>query len=32
MGPVMAQSKTAKTDKEDPNKKTFFVETACGEC
>lgn len=32
MASIMAQSKTAKTDKEDPNKKKLFVETACGEC
>lgn len=32
IAPAMAQSKSAKTDKADPNKKMLLVETSCGEC
>ena len=30
--PAMAQNKTAKLNKPDPNKKTMIVEASCGEC
>ncbi len=30
--PAMAQNKTTKLNKPDPNKKTMIVEASCGEC